>query len=118
MSEPEQGSTPSSKRGKTVHGEPANAGHRVLAIRGGDDRNVPVGGGVGSKGFSKVAFESEAHAQEVVRAAGGQYTLLLVPGADHFADHIDAALKATGQGTIGEQAVRFFGLAMATPATP
>jgi poly(3-hydroxybutyrate) depolymerase len=94
---------------------PAMAGHRVLAIHGVDDRNVPVEGGVGSKGASKVAFEAEAHSREIVQAAGGHYTLLLVPGTDHFADHIDAALKAAGQGTIGEQAVRFFGLATAAP---
>jgi GMP synthase (glutamine-hydrolysing) len=31
LTEPEQGSRPSGQRGRTVHGEPANAGHRVLA---------------------------------------------------------------------------------------
>jgi GMP synthase (glutamine-hydrolysing) len=31
LAETEQGSSPSERRGKTVHGEPANAGHRVLA---------------------------------------------------------------------------------------
>jgi len=97
---------------------PAMPGHRVLAIHGAEDRNVPVAGGAGSKGFSKVAFEAEAHAQDVVQAAGGQYTLLLVPGADHFADHIDAALKAAGQGTIGEQAARFLGLAPVSSSQP
>jgi polyhydroxybutyrate depolymerase len=94
---------------------PAMPGHRVLAIHGVDDQNVPVGGGVGKKGYSKLAFQPEAHAREVVEAAGGQYTLLLVPGADHFADHVDAALKAAGQGTIGAQAVKFFGLATPAP---
>jgi hypothetical protein len=83
----------------------------VLAIHGVDDRNVPVAGGVGTKGVAKVAFPSEAQARDQVEAAGGHYALQLVPGADHAADHIDAALTATGQGTIGEQAVRFFGLA-------
>jgi GMP synthase (glutamine-hydrolysing) len=31
LTEPEQGSSPTPRRGKTVHGEAANAGHRVLA---------------------------------------------------------------------------------------
>ena len=31
MTEPEEQPSPSGQRGKTVHGEPANAGHRVLA---------------------------------------------------------------------------------------
>ena len=48
---------------------PAMPGHRVLAIHGVDDRNVPVEGGVGSKGASKLAFESEAHAQDGEQAA-------------------------------------------------
>lgn len=89
---------------------PKAAGHRVLAIHGVDDANVPVAGGVGTKGLAKVAFKSEAQAQQVVQASGGSYTLELVPGADHSADHIDAALKAAGKGSIGAQAVAFFGL--------
>jgi hypothetical protein len=88
-------------------------GHRVLAIHGVDDRNVPVAGGVGTRGIAKVAFPPEAQARDEVEAAGGHYALQLVPGADHAADHIDAALTAAGQGTIGEQAVRFFELAAA-----
>jgi polyhydroxybutyrate depolymerase len=94
---------------------PAMPGHRVLAIHGVDDRNVPVAGGVGTRGVARVAFQSEVQARDKVEAAGGHYTLQLVPGADHSADHIDAALTAAGQGTIGELAVRFFGLAAGTP---
>src|SRR3954464_4523604 len=37
LAEPEQEPSPSAERGKTVHGEPANAGHRVL---GSDDAEV------------------------------------------------------------------------------
>src|SRR4051794_40346374 len=37
LAEPEQEPSPSAERGKTVHGEPANAGHRVI---GSDDAEV------------------------------------------------------------------------------
>ncbi|HVN01746.1 MAG TPA: prolyl oligopeptidase family serine peptidase [Caulobacteraceae bacterium] len=89
---------------------PDGAGHRVLAIHGVDDANVPVKGGVGSKGFSQVSYHSEAASQAAWRASGAAYTLRLVPGADHPIDHIDAALKAAGGQTVAEQAAAFFGL--------
>lgn len=87
------------------------AGHRVLAIHGADDANVPVAGGVGSKGLSGVAYRAEATSQATWQASGGAYTLEIVPGADHPLEHIDAALKADGRGTVAEQAAAFFGLA-------
>jgi poly(3-hydroxybutyrate) depolymerase len=92
---------------------PKAAGRRVLAIHGVDDANVPVAGGVGSKGVSKVDFKSEAYAQQLVQASGGSYTLELVPGADHAANHIDAALKQLHGRSLGEEAVAFLGLASA-----
>ena len=89
------------------------AGHRVLAIHGADDQNVLIKGGVGTKGVSGVAFRAEAASQATWQASGGAYTLEIVPGADHPLDHIDAALKADGRGTVAEQAAAFFGLAPA-----
>jgi len=90
---------------------PKAAGKRVLALHGADDENVPIAGGVGRKGLSGVAFASEARSEQVVTASGGAYTLQIVPGADHFLDHIEAAVEKREGMTIGEKAARYFGLA-------
>ena len=89
---------------------PKGQGRRVLAIHGADDANVPIQGGVGRNGLSKVAFRSEASSGRAWAASGAAYTLDVVAGADHFLDHLDAALaRAEGVG-IGPKAVAFFGL--------
>ena len=89
---------------------PAAKGKRVLAIHGADDANVPLGGGRGTKGLSGVAYSSEARAEQVVTASGGQYTLDVVPGADHMLDHIQTAIMKAEGVSIADKAVRFFGL--------
>lgn len=90
---------------------PAAADAHVLAIHGADDRNVPVAGGVGPRGLSRIDFNSEDNSARAFTQAGGHYTLQLVPGADHFLNHIDAAiLKSEGAG-IAQKAASFFGLA-------
>jgi polyhydroxybutyrate depolymerase len=85
-------------------------GMRVLAIHGADDENVPIAGGVGSKGLSKVSYASEAQSQRIMQASGVSYTLDIVPSADHKLDDIDAALQKAEGTSIAEKAVRFFGL--------
>ena len=94
---------------------PATAGHRVLAIHGADDQNVPIDGGRGTKGISGVAFKSEAFAKQIVTQSGGSYTLLVVPGADHMIDHIDAAMLRTEAMGIAEKAAQFFGIPNQAP---
>jgi len=89
---------------------PAARGRRVLAVHGEDDANVPMDGGVGPKGVSRVSFQAEAHSQALMRAAGARYELLRVPGADHYLAHIDDALTKAGGKTVAERAVEFFGL--------
>jgi len=90
---------------------PAAQGARILAIHGADDRNVPVGGGVGTKGLSHVNFRSEDDARRIFVDSGASYTLQVVPDADHMLDRIDAAIGKAEGITIAEKAVRFFGLA-------
>jgi poly(3-hydroxybutyrate) depolymerase len=94
---------------------PGAKGRRILAIHGIDDANVPVAGGRGTKGISDVVFKSEQHSRQVFEDSGATYTLQLVDGADHFADHIDAELRRTAGLSIGEQAARFFGILKASP---
>ncbi|MEJ0065201.1 MAG: prolyl oligopeptidase family serine peptidase [Caulobacteraceae bacterium] len=89
---------------------PAATGQRVLAIHGADDQNVPIAGGRGTKGISGVAFKSEASAKQIVTQSGGSYSLLIVPGADHVIDHIDAQLRHTEGSSIAEKAAQFFGI--------
>lgn len=89
---------------------PGAKGVRILAIHGVDDANVPVAGGRGTKGISDTVFSSEQHSKQVFEDSGASYTLQLVDGADHFAGHIDAVLQRTEGVSLGEKALRFFGL--------
>ena len=89
---------------------PKGQGRRVLAIHGADDANVPIQGGVGSKGLSKVAYKSEADSERIWAASGATHTLDGVQGADHFLDHIDAALRQADGVSIGQKAVTVFGI--------
>jgi polyhydroxybutyrate depolymerase len=94
---------------------PAARGARILAIHGAEDQNVPVAGGPGSKGLSRTAFQSEARSKAVMTSSGAAYTLQIVPGADHFLDHIEAAIQKTEGVSIGEKAAAFFGLLRPRP---
>ncbi len=89
---------------------PAASGRRVLAIHGAEDENVPLQGGRGTKGVSGVAYRSEADAEQVFTASGATYTLQVVPGADHAADHINAVILKTDGVTLARKAARFFGV--------
>lgn len=89
---------------------PEARGLGVLAIHGADDRNVPIAGGKGSKGFAPNVWKSEAQSQAVMTASGASYTLQVVPGADHFLDHIGAKIQQDEGVTIGEKAARWFGI--------
>jgi polyhydroxybutyrate depolymerase len=89
---------------------PAARGRRILAIHGADDENVPIAGGRGTRGVSRVAFSSEDHARQVFTNSGASYTLEVVNGADHALDHIDAVIRRTDGVSIAEKSARFFGL--------
>ena len=89
---------------------PAARGARILAIHGADDRNVPVKGGRGAAGLSQVAYQSEANSSQVMTRSGAAYSLQVVPGADHFLEHIEAALEKTEGVTLAEKSARFFGI--------
>jgi poly(3-hydroxybutyrate) depolymerase len=89
---------------------PSAKGLSVLAIHGADDANVPIAGGTGSKGLARVAFKSEAQSQVVMTASVARYTLQVVPGADHYLDHIGARIQQSEGVSIGEKAARAFGI--------
>jgi polyhydroxybutyrate depolymerase len=90
---------------------PAAKGHRILAIHGADDDNVPISGGRGTEGIAHATFQSEAEAEQIFERAGASYTLQIVPGAGHKLDDIEAAIEQSDGTTIQQKAVAFFGLA-------
>jgi polyhydroxybutyrate depolymerase len=94
---------------------PAASGRRILAIHGAKDENVPVAGGRGTRGLSRVAYTSEAHARQVFTSSGASYELDIVEGADHSLAHIDAAIHRTEGISLAETCARFFGLLAPKP---
>jgi polyhydroxybutyrate depolymerase len=88
---------------------PGAGGRRILAIQGAKDENVPLQGGPGTKGVSRVAYKSEERSQKIFEVSGASYTLDVV-AADHKFDDIDAALEASEGVTIAQKSLRFFGL--------
>ena len=89
---------------------PGAQGRRILAIHGSDDRNVPIEGGVGTKGYTKVSFNSEAYSEQVFRNNGASYQLDALSGVDHKIDHIDDAIRQLEGVSLAKKAARFFGL--------
>lgn len=95
-----------------VDGEQCTATHgkRILGIHGELDRNVPIAGGVGPMGVSRVSFKSEQRTQRILMKAGIEYELQILPGVDHYLNHIEEALQRTEGRTLAQKAARYFGL--------
>jgi polyhydroxybutyrate depolymerase len=89
---------------------PAAKGRRVLSLHGEQDANVPIAGGVGTKGLSRVDFKSEQYTRQVFAAAGADFQLQIVRGADHFLNHIDAAIQRDEGQSLQQKVVRYFRL--------
>ncbi len=89
---------------------PAARGRKILAIHGSADQNVPVQGGVGSKGISQVSYASQEHTRQVFEASGADYHPLLLDGADHKLEHVDAQLQRQQGASVAQETVGFFGL--------
>lgn len=88
---------------------PAAKGRRIMAIHGADDQNVPIAGGRGTKGISKVAFKSESDTQRIYERSGANFNLIVVPHADHRPKNIRDAMERSGT-SMQEKIVDFFGL--------
>ncbi len=89
---------------------PTARGKRIMAIHGADDQNVPVAGGRGAKGLSRVAFNSETATAQVWKDSGAEYDLQIIPGASHGVDSINAQLVKTQSQSLAQKIARFFGL--------
>jgi poly(3-hydroxybutyrate) depolymerase len=93
---------------------PDASGRRVLAIHGANDANVPINGGVGERGISRVAFPSEQSSKDTMVGSGASYDLQILPGVDHALSHIEASIEANEHRTLGEKAAQFFGVSPAS----
>jgi polyhydroxybutyrate depolymerase len=93
-----------------VNSCPGARGRRILAIHGAQDHNVPVAGGRGTEGLSRVDYASEAHSRQVLSASGALYTLQIIAGADHYLNHVEAAVEQAEGQSIQQKAAHFFGL--------
>jgi polyhydroxybutyrate depolymerase len=89
---------------------PLARGKRILSIHGEDDRNVPIEGGRGSKGFSEATFASEKSTAQAWRASGASYDLQIIKGAEHSIDSINSQLQRQESQSLDVKLVRFFGL--------
>jgi polyhydroxybutyrate depolymerase len=86
-------------------------GKRVLSIHGAEDKNVPIEGGQGSVGLSRATYKSEARTRKVYADSGADFRLLIVAGAEHKLDDVDAKLRASEGVSLAEKSALFFGLA-------
>ena len=91
---------------------PAAQGKRMLAVHGANDQNVPLAGGKGSKGLSRVAYSSQTATANVWQASGAVYDLQVVQGADHSVDSIDAQILRTEGQSLGQKVAHYLGLAL------
>jgi polyhydroxybutyrate depolymerase len=89
---------------------PAARGKRIMAIHGSEDQNVPIEGGLGPKGVSRVAFNSEAATAKVWQDSGAVYDLQIIPGAARGVDSINAQIVKTQGQSLAQKIARFFGL--------
>jgi hypothetical protein len=95
----------------SVQNCPGSHGKHILVIHGAEDQNVPIAGGQGTKGVSRVAYKSEQYTQQIFNASGADFHLQTVQGADHILDNIDVRIEQTERISIAGKAARFFGLA-------
>jgi poly(3-hydroxybutyrate) depolymerase len=89
---------------------PAAKGKRVLDLHGERDENVPIAGGVGARGLSRVDFKSEQYTQQVFNAAGADFQLQIVRDADHFLNHIGEAIQRDEGQSLQQKVVHYFRL--------
>lgn len=89
---------------------PAAQNKRLLAIHGEVDQNVPLAGGRGAKGLSRVAFRSQAETAKVWQESGAAYDLKIVPGADHSTESINTQLQRTESRSLAQTIVKTLGL--------
>ncbi len=90
---------------------PKARGKRILAIHGANDLNVPVQGGHSPTGINKETdYRSQAYTQGVFLRSGADIQMLILAGAEHKPETLNAALLATEGVTLPQKIVMFLGL--------
>lgn len=77
------------------------ANHNIINYHGARDENVPVAGGIGTKGLLQIPFTSQANAKHLFESLGGRYQLVILPEASHSLKDLNhSALKYKGRNLI------------------
>lgn len=85
---------------------PAARNHTIYNYHGALDENVPIGGGLGTKGATNIRFTSQAKAKALFENSGGRYLLYVLPDADHSVEHLSLSSQKQDGLTIGERVAR------------
>ena len=85
---------------------PAAPSHTIYNYHGALDENLPIAGGFGTKGVTKISFTSQAEAKTLFEKSGGLYLLQILPGADHSIDNLSLSSQRQSGLTIGERLAR------------
>lgn len=90
---------------------PNARGNVMVNIHGAQDENLPIEGGHTEKGFNKKTdYKSQAYARSVFESSGARYDLILLQGADHSPETINAKLWETENMSLPHKIVRTLGL--------
>jgi len=84
---------------------------RIWAIHGEQDENVPIQGGVGTRGVTNIQYKSAQAVSRIFEQSGANYRLDILPGVDHSLKNVAKAIEQREQRTFGREAALFFGLA-------
>ena len=90
---------------------PTARNHTIYNYHGALDENVPIAGGLGTKGVTNIDFTSQAKAKARFEESGGRYILQVFPGADHSIEHLSLSSQRQDGLTMGERLARDLRLA-------
>jgi polyhydroxybutyrate depolymerase len=86
------------------------SGVRILHVHGTADSTVPLEGGGRGDRLMGADFRSLEQTVGILRAGGAQVEVMLVPGAEHGAQEVDAGLRREMGVTLGQVTLQFMGL--------
>ncbi|MGB4058408.1 MAG: PHB depolymerase family esterase [Alphaproteobacteria bacterium] len=90
---------------------PNAKGKRILNIHGAADENLPIAGGHTSAGYNKETdYKSQDYSRRLFEGSGGRYDLLLLEGAAHKPETINAKLIEGHEVTLPQKIVEELGL--------
>lgn len=85
-------------------------GHKILALHGKDDKNVPFEGGTGTRGVTSIAYKSQIYSKDIFEKSGASYELQILEGAEHGLQGIRDLILQQEKQTLADKITRFFGL--------